>query len=72
MRVHERGSGETMSCGTGIVATAVAALADSGEATGDVVVVVPGGEVEVSLTEAGSSLTGPSTLVARGHYHRGR
>ena len=27
MRVHERGAGETQSCGTGIVATAVAALA---------------------------------------------
>ena len=66
MRVHERGSGETMSCGTGIVATAVAALADSGRRTGDVVVKVRGGEVTVSLGENGSTLTGPSALVARG------
>ena len=66
MRVHERGSGETMSCGTGIVATAVAALADVGEATGDVVVEVPGGELTVTVTEGGSTLTGPSVLVAEG------
>ena len=70
MRVHERGSGETMSCGTGIVATAVAALADAGEATGDVVVSVPGGEVAVALTGVGSTLTGPSVIVAEGRYQR--
>lgn len=68
MRVHERGSGETMSCGTGIVATAVAALADAGEATGGVVVEVPGGEVSVTVTEGGSTLTGPSVIVAEGLY----
>lgn len=66
MRVHERGSGETMSCGTGIVATAVAALADVGQSTGDVVVEVPGGELTVTVTEGGSTLTGPSVLVAEG------
>ena len=70
MRVHERGAGETMSCGTGIVATAVAALADAGESTGDVVVGVPGGEVVVTLTDGGSTLTGPSVLVADGRFRR--
>ncbi|MBC7296846.1 MAG: diaminopimelate epimerase [Dietzia sp.] len=70
MRVHERGSGETMSCGTGIVAAAVAALADAGQATGDVVVSVPGGEVAVALTGVGSTLTGPSVIVAEGRYRR--
>lgn len=69
MRVHERGAGETMSCGTGIVATAVAALADSGRATGEVTVAVPGGEVEVELRDGGSALTGPSALVAHGTFH---
>lgn len=68
MRVHERGSGETMSCGTGIVATAVAALADAGQTTGNVLVDVPGGELSVTLDEAGSTLTGPSVLVARGRF----
>lgn len=70
MRVHERGVGETMSCGTGIVAAAVAALADFGQATGEVTVVVPGGEVVVELIEDGSTLTGPSVLVAKGVFHR--
>lgn len=59
-----------MSCGTGIVATAVAALADSGRATGDVTVVVPGGEVTVELSDGGSTLTGPSALIARGTFRR--
>ena len=68
MRVHERGAGETMSCGTGIVATAVAALADAGSETGQVVVQVPGGEVVVDLSEGGSALTGPSVLVAEGVF----
>lgn len=68
MRVHERGAGETMSCGTGVVATAVAALADSGWTEGDVVVTVPGGDLTVTLTGEGSTLTGPSVLVAQGTY----
>lgn len=70
MRVHERGAGETMSCGTGIVATAVAALADSGETSGQVVVAVPGGGLVVTLTDGGSTLTGPSSLVADGRFPR--
>ena len=36
MRVHERGVGETRSCGTGTVAAVVAALRAAGETTGDV------------------------------------
>lgn len=66
MRVHERGVGETRSCGTGICAAAVAALARSGATAGSVVVDVPGGRL---YTEVGSDrvlLTGPAVLVARG------
>jgi diaminopimelate epimerase len=66
MRVHERGVGETRSCGTGTVAAAVAALAHSGETTGTLVVRILGGEVAVTITEATSYLRGPSVLVARG------
>jgi diaminopimelate epimerase len=66
MRVHERGVGETRSCGTGTVAAAFAALADAGADTGTLTVRVPGGDVVVSITDATSYLRGPSVLVAHG------
>lgn len=66
MRVHERGVGETRSCGTGTVAAAVAALAHQGEQTGSLTVRIPGGEVVVTITDANSYLRGPSVLVAHG------
>ena len=66
MRVHERGVGETRSCGTGTVAAAVAALAFDGATTGTLRVCIPGGEVTVAVTDASSYLRGPSVLVARG------
>jgi len=44
----------------------VAALQYLGESTGALTVRVPGGAVEVTVTEATSYLRGPSELVARG------
>ena len=66
MRVHERGVGETRSCGTGTVAAAMAALRGGGESTGQVRVRVPGGEVVVRIGGGSSTLRGPSVLVAHG------
>ncbi len=66
MRVHERGVGETRSCGTGTVAAAVAALEHQGLATGTLAVRIPGGEVSVRIGDDTSYLRGPSELVARG------
>ena len=66
MRVHERGVGETQSCGTGTVAAAAAMLHLTGSGTGVSTVDVPGGRVRVEVTADGSTLTGPAVLVARG------
>jgi diaminopimelate epimerase len=74
MRVHERGSGETRSCGTGACAVMVAAaLADGVDprhpAGTTYRVDVPGGRLEVTWTEAGRVvLTGPAVLVAHGEW----
>ncbi len=67
MRVYERGSGETRSCGTGICAVVAAvAGAEAGSAgQGQWVVEVPGGECRVWWNAAGNlMLAGPAVLVA--------
>ena len=68
MRVHERGSGETRSCGTGACAAALATmLADKAQAPATYRVDVPGGTLHVTWTpEDHLVLTGPAEIVARG------
>lgn len=68
MRVHERGSGETRSCGTGACAVMVAtALVDGAERGTPYTVDVPGGTLEVTWTDDDRVLlTGPAVLVAEG------
>jgi diaminopimelate epimerase len=66
MRVHERGVGETRSCGTGACAAAVAAMDAAGERS-TYVVDVPGGRLMVEWRPDGRVLlTGPAVLSARG------
>jgi diaminopimelate epimerase len=70
MRVHERGSGLTLSCGTGAVAAAVAAAATVGEWLSERsaawTVQVPGGTLAVTPSATASLLTGPAEIVAHG------
>jgi len=67
MRVHERGVGETRSCGTGTVAALAAVLDAEGQITGEAIVQVLGGRLHVTITDDGSTLTGPAVLVAGGY-----
>ena len=50
LRVWERGVGETRACGSGAVASAVAAVS-SGRCSSPVVVEMPGGQVEVEIED---------------------
>jgi diaminopimelate epimerase len=73
MRVHERGVGETRSCGTGAVAAVLAARVWGGPQAPDVWTVrVPGGRLGVRVpagatsSGAGVELSGPARIVATG------
>ena len=68
MRVHERGSGETRSCGTGACAVMVAvALADEAERGTTYTIDLPGGTLQIAWTDDDRILmTGPAVLTAEG------
>jgi len=67
MRVFERGVGETLSCGTGVAASALAVRHWAGRgAPDDWTVDVPGGRLGVRMREGRVYLSGPATLVFSG------
>lgn len=70
MRVHERGVGETRSCGTGAAAAALATRFWSGvEDSSPWLVDVPGGQLTVTpLPGDRVELAGPAELVADGEF----
>lgn len=74
MRVHERGVGETLSCGTGACAAAVATRYWAGAEAPDIwSVTVPGGTVGVRFQPGPGGaehvhLSGPAVLVANGRF----
>lgn len=68
MRVYERGTGETLACGTGTCATVVAAILN-GLTDNDVTVHLLGGDLEISWSGNENDsvfMTGPATYVFTG------
>ncbi len=69
MRVWERGAGETMACGTGASATAVAAVINR-LCDRDVVVKLNGGDLQITWNEQTNrvSMAGPAVTVCTGEF----
>lgn len=63
MRVNERGCGETLSCGTGLCATAVTLRAKTG--IDHWTITVRGGTLRVDVTDTDVRLTGSATIVGK-------
>ncbi|GAB2919879.1 diaminopimelate epimerase [Micromonospora polyrhachis] len=66
MRVYERGSTETLSCGSGACAVAAVVARDAGMTAAVVAVDVPGGRLTITLDSGSCWLAGPAVLVAHG------
>jgi len=66
MRVWERGTGETLACGTGASASAVAAYLN-GYANENVLIHLKGGDLKFNYSEGGSVfMEGPASVVFSG------
>lgn len=69
LRVYERGTGETLSCGTGVVAAAaVHQRQQQPELDCPILVGVPGGELSVEMKDGDAWLTGPAEVTMRGEF----
>ncbi len=72
VRTYERGvEAETLSCGTGVTASAIAAYLKTGKK--DFEIITPGGDFKVDFEDAGSffknvQLKGPATFVFKGVF----
>ena len=68
MRVWERGSGETLACGTGACAVCVAGVL-SGRTERKILAHLPGGDLELRWAEDGHVfMTGPAVEVFSGQW----
>ncbi|NUS38569.1 MAG: diaminopimelate epimerase [Lysobacter sp.] len=70
LRVHERGAGDTLACGSGACAAA-ALLMRRGRIDREVAVILPGGELVVGWRDDDAPITmaGPAAFVFEGEFH---
>ena len=70
LRVYERGSGETLACGSGACA-AMVALVRAGRVDRDVAVALPGGELRIAWPDdaAQVAMSGPAAFVFEGEWN---
>ena len=69
MRVYERGSGETMACGTGSTASVFAGVVVTGRLDREVTVHLRGGDLVIRVDENNRCfMTGPAVEVFNGEY----
>ena len=67
MRVWERGTGETLACGTGACAGAVAAVLNGYcNKNEDITVKLPGGDLTIRYTDDAIHMTGPAVKAYEG------